>query len=496
MGPSSTPPASSRKAGSGPQKRIDLHQGRFLEGLRAAAARELRGLRHVRDVAPATLARLRRLRLPDGLYPYQLRIVASRAKQTIVVSATQIGKTVAGCFWLIAQAWMRPGSLWWWVAPTFHQADVGFDRLLTFVQSAAVYANHHRTKRRIWLINGSLIECRSWEREETLGGPSIHGAVVDEGEHLTISARAKISARRSATLGPLMFLGNASYGLSELWRIWKQAKADTTGRMRAISLTWKDRAEVLPPLERAEYEAFIADEANDLPREEHDRLYNAKFLEMGTGVADIRSICTAGGSELHPVRMPFDEPWDREVDGACVGGMDLGEQESYTVLSIWGKKSGRLKSAHRFRHVAWEVQAARVAKICAPYCDAGNPETYEGRVPLTLFSDLTGIGRPVAETMRRHCGPIGVSYRGRTFTNSEKADMVASVQLATEKETGDVLSMPWLEVFVSEADTLERTKLSSSVRYAASKGFKDDAFWSLALAVHGMRKMQKGLPLI
>lgn len=196
------------------------------------------------------------------------------------MSATQIGKTTACALWLLARAWVQPGSLNWWAAPTYKDTDTGFERLVRFAQTAGIYVSHNVTKRLLWLTNGSVIEARSWERPETIGAATVHNMVVDEAGELTVLAWAKLAARRSATLGPVRFIGNPGATGSAFWQICQQTiEREGAGDpgVRFIQWTWRDRARCLPQAAREAYVRFVEQQKRDLPPSEYRQLYEAEW---------------------------------------------------------------------------------------------------------------------------------------------------------------------------------------------------------------------------
>jgi hypothetical protein len=433
------------------------------------------------------------LRLPP-LFPYQEALVLHPARDLVVVSATQIGKSTACAAWLLARAWMRSNSRCWWVAPTYFQSENGYGIIKQMCESAGVLSFAHAGKLRIGIINGSIFECRSWERDENLQGPSIHAGVVDEAGLLTPSARGIISSRRSATFGPLRYIGNPTVNMSEFWRLCRQAAAtDNGGDLAFLRWTWEDKARALGPAQAKAYRQFIEDERRNLPADEFRRLYEAAFLELGAGIIDLSKVCVNGGSEARPVGLPFEEPWaqDGEEEERCYGGLDLGQKEDFTVLSVFGSKSGRLKTMIRFKGEPWEIQVDRVVRQAERY---GRSKAEDGRParPVLVYFDETGVGGPVAETLQRRSVGSPVRFHGVTFNSDNKQTMVQALQLAIEQKR---ISMPYIAEAVSECETLERTVLATSVRYRAAEGFHDDVVWSLGLAMHAILDTVIGVPV-
>lgn len=423
----------------------------------------------------------------------------------MVVSATQIGKTTACALWLLHKCWDKPGSRGWWVAPTYDEATIGFETILQFAECAGFLdptrsrVKHpggvHRSwgRQRIRLCNGSVIQFKSWEREDSLQGRAVHFMVVDEAGSLTETAREKLAARRSGTLGPVRYIGNATHTGSAFWRLCRLADADTTGHMRFVRWTWKHRAEALPAKERVKYEEFIEQQREISSEEGFDRLFNAEFLRLGVGILNIERVCVNGGSREHPIRLPYSEPWVESRDGPCIGGLDIGKDQSWTVLTIWGRKSGRLLAMLRIQQSEYGVQAASIVHHSLSYCrPEANPEKGLEQRTLVIFYDRTGVGNAVREMLRKESIDTGVRFRGVHFNLDNKMEMVEALQVTVQQRR---ISAPWIKELVTECETLERTELASGLRYKAAKGFKDDCVWSAGLAIWGRGRVRSGLPV-
>lgn len=218
------------------------------------------------------------------LFPYQVRLVSSRAWELVIVSATQIGKTFACACWLLATAWEHPGTLNWWCAPTKKQANNGYETMKRIAQSAGILLPGRQGftdgKMILRLINGARIECRSWKNPANLQGDSIYGLVVDEAGLLTSAARAIISSRRSAYLGPARYIGNPAASGSEFWLLHQQAteeKEKGEGYWDVLKWTWKTRHDALSPENQVRYVYFIENERRTLQPFEFARLYDADW---------------------------------------------------------------------------------------------------------------------------------------------------------------------------------------------------------------------------
>jgi len=409
------------------------------------------------------------------------------------VSCPQVGKTMLFAGWLLSLAWAQPRQLFWWTAPVGHQLQPGFDAIDKMASERGILAGRRLDQPKAHtLIQGARIEYRTWERPENLGGPSVAGVVIDEAHLLTRLANSLIRARRAHTLGPIRYSGNASFETSEWWAICRRAeKEGTRGGLFFRKWTWKDKVASLHGEARREYQAFIDNERRRLGKEEFERLYEAAFLRLGAGLIDLPAVCTNGGDALEPVEVPFREDWNEDDDGPVLGGLDLAEKQTWSVLSLFGRKSGRLKFGDRFHHMGFTAQAARIVREASVYGRGADEaeKTGKPRRTVVIFYDETGIGGPVTEVLHKAAKDSCVRFRGVTFNQDNKQAMVNALQIGTETRS---FSMPFIAQAVEECDTLQRKPGKSGVTYQPPAGGTADWVWSLGLAVHGMTQVVQG----
>lgn len=246
-------------------------------------------------------SRTARLVLPC-LRPYQLPVFNSQAVDDVTVSAPQLGKTTTGLVWLLGRAWEhgRDRRPWWIASPTYAQARYAMRQLATVARSAGILASSTNTPPlQVELVNGALIEGRSWDNPAGMYGTSVLGGVIDEFGQLTEQAYSAISSRRAETVsegfGRYRYLGNVGDigGAGE--KIWNDAEAGKQG-FACRRWTWLDRARahrcpcVVPPslgtgdrhaptCERGVYARFIEREAERMSPVQFRTLYLAEWAD-------------------------------------------------------------------------------------------------------------------------------------------------------------------------------------------------------------------------
>lgn len=177
-------------------------------------------------------------------------MLLSAAPIDMTVSTPQLGKTLTLALWVLTGAWYDGGRCpWpsWWTGPTYDQAKHGYlNHVVASARSAGILKEHTTTPPlKATLINGSVIEARSWDSPEGLYGPTVARVGSDEFGFLTEDASAAIASRLSEAringLGFWRLAGNVSEVGGEAEAMYRAATAKRRG-YAARTWTWRDRA--------------------------------------------------------------------------------------------------------------------------------------------------------------------------------------------------------------------------------------------------------------
>ena len=242
-----------------------------------------------------------------GLRPYQERVIKSRARDVVVISAPQLGKTELARIWLLYRAINHgpDNRPWWWTAPTYAQAKHGFNGIVRYAQQLGICESFTTsTPLVLRLTFGAVIEGRSWDSAPGLYGPTVLGGVADEFGWMTAVAYSALSSRRAETvtegLGHFLWIGNVGNIGSEAQRLWDLADADSEG-FDSFRWTWHDRAaahvcscgngtatpcdiehadEHSTHCRRGVYLRFIRSEQGRMSRAQFAQLYDAEWADF------------------------------------------------------------------------------------------------------------------------------------------------------------------------------------------------------------------------
>lgn len=309
---------------------------------------------------------------------------------------------------------------------------------------------------RIRLINGSVVDFRSWEKPDNLRGPSAHDVVVDEAGMLTAKARGILSSRRSATLGPIRYIGNPGPTFGEFWLLCEQARDPANaGRMALLVWTWRDMLASLPPDKAREYEAFIEGERRDLGNL-FPYYYEAEFetpedTVFGTLPDQITTLA----------RDPAPHPGHEYVVGWDIGGI-----QDFTVGIPLCTRCWHVHDLIRFRGIDFPRQVEKVIEFTKHFNEA------------RAVIETNGPGRPVFDYVAK-------AYKkatGLDTTGPSKRDAVVALLGMFQSDRFALAPLPPLQQEL-KAYQSKRNAITHSWSFSAPKGSHDDTVAALLVAV-------------
>ncbi len=388
------------------------------------------------------------------------------------MSATQIGKTFVEACWITVRAWEDPVKLhpWWWTGPTYNQVMNGFRYITAFATTSGILACPPVTTPfpKVKLVNGASIEFRSRDVPKNLMGDTIAGGVVDEAGLLTEDQHSTISTRRSATLGPLHYIGNPGLFTGPFRRIAARAEAagnpanEGHGLYSLHRWTWKDRHAALHAIDAeaaARYLAFIEEErAGGVAEFEFRRLYEAEWTEdeaaVFLGVMD-----SSSGPPLE-----VGAPGERYSIG-----VDVGQRVDYLVAIAIGNASRRADAMLRFRGIPYPQAADRLVE-------------FQKKFPGTMTIETNGPGIALYQELRKR----GARVAAFDTTGDTKEEAITG--LATD--LGKKLSLAMMPPLQHELSVYRYEKRAAGkvihYVYGAPSGEHDDTVMALAIGYQAL----------
>jgi len=401
-----------------------------------------------------------RLEFSAKLYPAQRAAIYAPERISIIEASTKAGKTVGCLAWLLEKALQgRDGHNFWWVAPVYGQAEIGYRRMKR--QLPRNFFKPNESKLRLTLATGVTIEFRSAEKPDTLYGEDVYAAVLDEASRMREAAWHAIISTVFYTQGPIRIIGNVRGRKNWMWQLARQAESGTDPEMSYHRLTAYDAAEA-GVLDKNEIENARRRFENLGRPDVFEELYMAKGSEDGGnpfGVDAIRRCIVPSLSTNSP----------------AVGGVDLAGRGAFNLIDT-GERSDRDYTA--IVMLDKEGTACHLDKFRKPH---GETEEHLARIlkrTLTLM-DSTGAGDPIVEWCQRS-GRMNVE--GYPFTPRSKQDIMEGLALAIQEGK---IHFPDGQL-VNELETFQYEYTRTGVHYSCPSGHHDDLVCALALAVKRM----------
>lgn len=381
---------------------------------------------------------------PPELYPRQREALFAEARWALCEASTKSGKTAGSMVWILDRALRgRPGSNYWWVAPTYRQSRMVFRRFERGLPPEVYVAN--RSELTLTLPNGCMLWFLSADRPDNLYGEDVRAAVIDEASRCAEEAWHAVRSVLTATKGRARMIGNVKGRKNWFFKFCRRAEADEPNTHYS-KLTWRDavEAEILD-------EDEIEDARRQLPVHVFQELYEAVASDDDTnpfGLAEIAAkVREAGLSTKPPVC------W----------GWDLAKSTDWTV-GIALDEDGNVCRFYRWQG-AWRVTIARIREYVGD------------RLPVLV--DSTGVGDPVVEELQE--GRTNVE--GFKFTGPSKQQLMEGLAVWIQQEGGGYPANSVEYPLVAELEAFEYEYTRTGVRYSAPSGMHDDCVMAMALAV-------------
>lgn len=285
------------------------------------------------------------------LYHYQTAILNSVARYTCTEAATKIGKTASHIVWLFEEALKcKKNQSVWWVAPTFSQAKIAFNRMKVQIQPREIYKSNE-SDLLITLITGAKIQFKTGEKPDNLYGDDVYAAVVDEASRVREAAWHALRTTITSTGGKVKFIGNVRGRKNWYYKLCVRAKerdnVKNGGQYEYFKITAYDAAAAgMMTKDGRPFIEEIEEARKDLPESVFNELYLAEASEDGSNPFGVTHIagCIRPMSTLQTVCYGVDLA--KSVDWTAIIGLD----RHATVSDLrhfqrpWGPTTEELKA--------------------------------------------------------------------------------------------------------------------------------------------------------
>lgn len=410
------------------------------------------------------------------VYKKQEDAIFNDARFSLVEASTKSGKTVGCLAWLAERALLYGGENrhFWWVAPIYNQAEIGFRRMKRFLPREIYTPNN--SKLCIQLINGSCIWFKSGEKSDNLYGEDVDAAVIDEASRVREDSWNALLSTLTQTGGYARIIGNVKGRKNWFYRMCARAKGGDEPNMQHHVITAADAvaAGVIKL-------AVVLEAKKLLPLEVFKELYLCIPSDDGGNPFGMKAIQNATVSRL-------------STKPPVVWGWDFAKSHDWTV-GIGLDEDGAVCRFERWRG-PWLQTIARVRAIT-------------GRIP--ALCDSTGVGDPILEALQAASASFierpleDVDPRIRPYYDGDDTPLVERFRSMVERENiqGFKFSsaskqqlMEGLAIAIQtravcypdgpikdELENFEYQLTRTGVKYGAPEGMFDDCVCALALAV-------------
>jgi hypothetical protein len=377
----------------------------------------------------------------DDWHPAQEVVFDHPARFKVLSCGRRWGKSTLGLEALIEVA--VEGSPVAWFSPTYKMLADVWREAKTLLYPLILRINEQ--EKRIELRTRGVIDFWSLDNPDAARGRKYALAVIDEAAmvaHLASAWQEAIRPTLTDYQGGAWFLSTPK-GRNFFWQLWQRGMDDAKGEWQS----WQMPTSANPFIAQSE----IAAAKDELPERVFQQEYLAQFLEDAGGVfRGVRDVCTAARVEPYA--------------GTFRMGVDWGQTNDFTVLTVFDSASRRMVDMDRFNKVDWALQRGRLTAMAQKW----NVER--------ILAEKNSIGGPNIEALRRE----GLPVLAFDTTAVSKPPLIESLVLAIEKKEVTLLNDP---VLINELEAYERTvsKDTGRSKYSAPEGLHDDCVVSVAL---------------
>jgi phage FluMu gp28-like protein len=382
------------------------------------------------------------------MYPYQTPILNAPARFTCTEASTKVGKTASHIVWLFEEALKcKENQSVWWIAPTFAQAKIAYDRMKVQISSKDFFKAND-TNLVITLITGVKIQFKTGEKPDNLYGDDVYAACVDEASRCREEAWFALRSTLTSTGGKCKFIGNVRGKKNWYYRLCQKAKNGEDPNYHYFKITAYDAAEA--GMLTKDGRPFL-DEINDAKKDLPDNVFRELYLAEASDDASNPFGLTHISRAVYPI----------STQPAVCFGIDLAKKNDWTVITGLDRH-GNVCYFDRFQKDWKQTKEAIVSLPNVPTC-----------------IDATGTGDAILEDVAR----LRDNVEGYIFTSRSKQQLMEGLAFAIQNRQVTVLE----GVMKDELDSFEYEYTRTGVRYTCPSGLHDDAVCSLSLArqIHG-----------
>lgn len=388
-----------------------------------------------------------------SLFPYQIAILDAIARFTVTIASTKVGKTASHIVWLFEEALKcSANQSVWWIAPTFTQARIAFDRMKVQLSDRSFY-KANETNLIITLVTGVKIHFKTAEKPDNLYGDDVYAFVFDEFTRAREAAWFALRSTITSTGGKGKFIGNAKSKKNWGYKLAMKAKGGQDPDYQFFKITAYDAADCgMMTKDGRPFIEEIEAAKKDLPESVFNELYLAEASEDGSnpfGMKYIAAICQPTLS----------------VEPSICHGIDVANKvDSTSIIGL--DRLGTMSHYHNFTRTGWPHVISTIK--------------YLPLVPAA--QDSTGVGDVVLAEVQQ----VNPQIEGYIFTQQSKQRLLEGLAVGIQSrklliaDDGDVTN--GTGKLRHQLEQFEIVYTRTGVVYSAPEGEHDDDVYALALA--------------
>jgi len=374
-------------------------------------------------------------------------VLASESLYHTVVCGRQVGKTITLINLLLYYAINNPKSKVLWVSPVYSQINKVMGQIMDALAPTQIMASANRSDYEIKLVNGSKIWFRSAERADSIRGLSINYLLVDECQDIKTSDWQTSILPTITAAGKKVIIAGTPKKKNFFYDYFMMGKSNDYPNYKAYTF----------PSSASPYVSkdFLEEQRKSLPENVYKQEFEGVFQDQdGQVFRGLKSVLT-------------NDSWPQKSPNSNIyGGLDIGNREDYSVLTIIDEL-GRVLFIWRERHMEYSRIVDKVVEICKHY------NVRE------LLVETNGPGDVMFEQIKKAYSRSSPLFQ----TNQTKENIIRRLMADIEDMN---LELPSLSLFPPLGDELEIFEYevlpSGKIRYGHPSGFHDDCVLSLAIA--------------
>lgn len=404
----------------------------------------------------------------DPDYPgfYSLPLAFPSLKFVAGACGSKFGKTYGCSIRIVKEAWDNPGTLNWWVAPSYAQSKMAY-LLVKRLLPKDTY-QEYKADLRLELMEPdgtwhSTIEFKSADNDDNLRGFAVNFFILDEAARISREAFDSVLTTTTQTDGRGIVISTPKgrnwfyevYGWGDKTLLLDGEPDEHPEWMSIRMPTWTN------PTVRPQRINMLR---KNMPSEVFEQEIAARFMLDGAGVFKSVDSCVKKGL-VDAYGRPV---WEKPSNGhRYVMGVDLARKKDFSVITVADVQRKHVVYWERFNEVDWSVQKRRIIEAA---------KFYNAKV----FMDGTGVGDPIVEDVRR----AGINVECFIISHRSKQELIEKLRTSIEFQR---ITFPQIPTMVKELKAFEYDIGSNgNIKYSAPSGQHDDAVISLALANLGL----------